>query len=650
MSTLPALRMPHGLSLTAKLAIAATALCVLCVAATSTVMGLRTSAMAHEQADEQALLAAREAAGAVANELGRSFGAVKTLATTLQGMKASGHAPSRDQIDAMARQVLQSHTEFIGTYSIWEPNALDGRDAEFVSKGPGYDATGRYIAYWNRGSGSIAVEPLVDYEKAGANDWYDVPRRTGKDALIEPYMYAVAGKDVLMASLASPIIVEGRFVGMAGSDLPLKGLSERVGKMEPMPGGRVSLLSAGGLYVAVHEPDRLAKKADDLPPEAMAHITKGEPYRYEDAQGWVHLLEPVVAQEGVAPWSVRVSYPLSEALAEARKALWAAVVAALVACGAAAIAMVLLVRRLMRPLQDLSRTMEGLAGAEADLEVRLVAQGNDELATIGRGFNEFMGKIGRVFEVVRRNADGVATASSQIAQGNMDLSSRTEQQASALQQTAASMEELSQTVKLNADNARTANELALGASGVARQGGDVMGQVVSTMRDIHEASRRIGDIIGTIDGIAFQTNILALNAAVEAARAGEQGRGFAVVAGEVRTLAQRSAQAAREIRTLIHTNVEKVRLGEQQADEAGGSIGDIVGQVQRVSQLIGEISNASAQQASGVGQVGDAITQLDHVTQQNAALVEESAAAAESLRTQARRMAEMVSVFRLVPA
>jgi methyl-accepting chemotaxis protein len=177
-----------------------------------------------------------------------------------------------------------------------------------------------------------------------------------------------------------------------------------------------------------------------------------------------------------------------------------------------------------------------------------------------------------------------------------------------------------------------------------------MGNLVSTMKDISLASGKISEIIGVIDGIAFQTNILALNAAVEAARAGEEGRGFAVVAGEVRTLAQRSAEAAREIRTLIHTNVEKVRLGEQQADEAGGSIGDIVGQVQRVNQMIAEISNASAQQATGVGQVGDAITQLDQVTQQNAALVEESAAAAESLRTQAHRMAEMVSVFRLAQA
>ena len=248
---------------------------------------------------------------------------------------------------------------------------------------------------------------------------------------------------------------------------------------------------------------------------------------------------------------------------------------------------------------------------------------------------------------VRGGAETIATASAQIAQGNQDLSSRTEQQASALQQTAASMEQLSTTVHQSADHARQANQLALGASGVAQQGGDVVAQVVATMRGIDESSRRISDIIGTIDGIAFQTNILALNAAVEAARAGEQGRGFAVVAGEVRNLARRSAEAAREIKTLITDSVERVGQGSALVDRAGATMVEVVGSIRRVSDLMGEINTASSEQSSGVSQIGEAVGQMDRVTQQNAALVEESAAAAESLRQQAVRLVDAVAVFRL---
>ncbi len=640
-----ALASGRGLSLTAKLTIAATLLCVLCVLTTSLVLGWRTAESARAHAAQQADLAAHETAGSVAAEIGRSFSAVKTLASSMHGMKSAGQPPSRDQLDAMAREVLTRNTEFIGTYSIWEPNALDGRDAEFVNKTPGYDATGRYIAYWNRGAGTIAVEPLVDYEKAGANDWYDIPRKTQRDALIEPYIYPVAGKDVLMTTLASPIVVNGQFVGMAGADLPLQGLSERVARMEPVPGSRVALLSSGGLYVASQDRSKLAKKADDLPAEALKAIAEGRAHRHEDAQGWMHLFQPVHVQEGVKPWSVHIAYPLSTASAEAAKLLTAAVIAALLACGLAAVAMVTLVRHLMKPLRELSETMSHLASADADLSVKLKEQGSDELAMMGRGFNQFIGKIALVFDQVRRNADGVATASTEIAQGNMDLSSRTEQQASALQQTASSMEELSQTVKQNAGNAQTANELALSASDVARQGGAVMEQVVTTMRDIHDASRRIGDIIGTIDGIAFQTNILALNAAVEAARAGEQGRGFAVVASEVRSLASRSAEAARAIKSLINTNVERVEAGSALVDQAGQTMADVVTSIGRVTQIVSEISTASHEQADGVNHVGHAVGEMDRSTQQNAALVEQMAAASSSLKGQADELLLAVSTF-----
>ncbi|WP_249931239.1 methyl-accepting chemotaxis protein [Ramlibacter sp. 2FC] len=287
------------------------------------------------------------------------------------------------------------------------------------------------------------------------------------------------------------------------------------------------------------------------------------------------------------------------------------------------------------------------AVAAGDLGTQVRARGRDEVGQLLRALGAMNDSLVRVVTTVRASSDSIATGSSQIATGNADLSQRTEEQASNLQQTAASMEQLSSTVRNNADTARQASTLAGQASEVAAKGGEVVGRVVETMEEINHASRKIADIIGVIDGIAFQTNILALNAAVEAARAGEQGRGFAVVAGEVRSLAQRSATAAREIKALIGDSVEKVDAGSKLVDEAGSTMGDIVNQVRKVTDLISEISAATIEQTAGIGQVNDAVTQLDQVTQQNAALVEESAAAAESLSHQAQQLVRAVALFKL---
>jgi methyl-accepting chemotaxis protein len=300
---------------------------------------------------------------------------------------------------------------------------------------------------------------------------------------------------------------------------------------------------------------------------------------------------------------------------------------------------------IVRPLGEAVSVAETVAAG--DLGSRIDVQSRDETGQLMQALKEMNQSLARVVGEVRNGTDTIATASSQIASGNQDLSSRTEEQASSLEETAASMEELTSTVKQNADNARQANQLAVSASEVAVRGGNVISQVVDTMGSINASSRKIVDIIGVIDGIAFQTNILALNAAVEAARAGEQGRGFAVVASEVRNLAQRSAAAAKEIKKLIGDSVEKVEEGSKQVAEAGRTMDEIVDSVKRVTDIMGEITAASQEQTSGIEQINQAITQMDQVTQQNAALVEEAAAAAASLQEQAGSLTGAVSVFQL---
>ncbi|MEX8194679.1 methyl-accepting chemotaxis protein [Comamonas guangdongensis] len=306
---------------------------------------------------------------------------------------------------------------------------------------------------------------------------------------------------------------------------------------------------------------------------------------------------------------------------------------------------VLIARSISRPLQSAVQLAQSVA--EGDLSGKIEVHSSDEVGQLLQALKAMNTSLQRIVGQVRQGTDSIATASSQIASGNQDLSSRTEEQASALEQTAASMEELTSTVQQNAGNAQQANQLASAASQVAVRGGATVAQVVQTMSAINESSRKIVDIIGVIDSIAFQTNILALNAAVEAARAGDQGRGFAVVASEVRTLAQRSAEAAKQIKQLIDDSVSKVQEGSHQVDEAGQTMDEIVMSVRRVTDIMGEISVASHQQTSGIEQVTQAVTQMDQMTQQNAALVEEAAAATDALRGQAAALAETVSFFKL---
>ena len=368
---------------------------------------------------------------------------------------------------------------------------------------------------------------------------------------------------------------------------------------------------------------------------------------------------PLLAEQGAEPWAVRrqtqsgwwvvAEVSDDEAMAGQRRALWAvwgAMALALLVLGGGLFMM--LRRGVSQPLRELTGAITTVA--QGDLTQAFTTTRRDEMGALVNEVEGMRQRYLQVLQQVRTAVDSITTASAEIATGNEDLSARTESTASSLAQTAQSMDQLTGTVRQSADAARQANQLAHSAGEVAGRGGRVVGEVVATMNDINDASRKIADIIGVIDGIAFQTNILALNAAVEAARAGEQGRGFAVVAGEVRSLAGRSAEAAREIKQLISASVAKVENGARLVQDAGTTMDEIVGSVQRVGDIIGEITAGASEQSDGIGQVNTAVTQLDQMTQQNAALVEESAAAAQSLRDQAHPLATAVQVFRLTSA
>jgi methyl-accepting chemotaxis protein len=396
---------------------------------------------------------------------------------------------------------------------------------------------------------------------------------------------------------------------------------------------------------------------------AAAHASMGESYRKSFEAFKAAGFDPTVGDNSVAGVDQLPSTLLEDAAHEiaaesaavsadaargARRASIVSVVLMLMSLAAGSTGAVLFSRSITRPLNsavDVTRTI-----ASGNLSTQFDVRGSDEIAQLKVALKEMQGSLLRVVSNVRQNAEGLATASGQIAQGNLDLSSRTEEQAASLEETASSMEELTSTVRHNADNAKQASTLATMASEIARRGGEVVGRVVETMQGISGSSAKMADIIGVIEGIAFQTNILALNAAVEAARAGEQGRGFAVVAGEVRTLAQRSASAAKEIKDLISESANRVNAGSRLVEEAGSRINEIVESVKRVTDIVGEISSASEEQSTGIEQVNQAVNQMDQVTQQNAALVEEAAAATQSMAQQAQDLRETVAVFRISEA
>ena len=465
----------------------------------------------------------------------------------------------------------------------------------------------------------VFPHPMPDGYVGTARPWYKEAAAANKAVVTAPYVDATTGK--LTITFAEPVSESGSLVAVVGTDMHLDSVTRKVNGIRATNKSFAFLLDDAGNILAYANAELVLKPATAIAPalttSLMAGLAQSGGHTEVDVSGATQLV--YAARVEGTPWMLGIAVDKAYAKASLRELLQLEVLIALA----------------------------DIASGEGDLTRRMDATGKDELAQIALAFNQFADKIAAVLLQIRVAAENVRLATTEIAAGNRDLSDRTEQQASSLEETAAAMEELTATVQQNASNAQQARQLAHAASDVAAHGGEVVGQVVQTMGGIEAASRKIEAIISVIDGIAFQTNILALNAAVEAARAGEQGRGFAVVASEVRTLAGRSAEAAKEIKGLIEDSVTQVASGSRQVQEAGATMAQVVDSIRQVNTVVAEISSASQEQSTGIAEVGTAITHMDQATQQNAALVEEATAAAQSLQQQAHSLADVVAGFKL---
>ncbi|QNH21446.1 methyl-accepting chemotaxis protein [Xanthomonas sp. GW] len=828
MSQTPA---PRFTSVATRLMLGVAAIALLCFGVTAAIIYVRSSDALLASAKAGMTDAAHLEAQRVSSDIGAAFVSNQVFANSLLAQRNQDGKVRETFSDIVLRE-LRQHPDWTGLGTLWEPQAFDGKDSAYANA-EGHDASGRYMVYWAWQGDKQVREPLRDYEVPGSGDWYLKARQQRRPTVVEPYVYEIGGNKVLMTTLTTPVLEDGKFLGVVTTDFGLAKLQERLSKLRPLGAGRVRLLSPGGAIIADRDAAKVGKKLDDPATRALlAAIAKGESVTREvaDAQTGATDIEvyvPLQIGQAQERFALGVAVPRALLMAQARSLLWTIAAVGLCAALLLSAGLYILLRRLVvvplakavevsgavadgrldsrihyqrndelgrlfgslqrmqeqlravldvqkemaqrhdagqisyrmdesafpgdygrmvrdsnalaashiavklrlaqimgrYAIGDLSEDMDRLPGEKAvltatmdtvkqnltamnreinqlasaaaagDFSVRgdadsfqydframvdslnqlmATADGNLEaLSTLlqaiaagdlsARMHGEFNGVFARMRDDANATAEQLAgivgriqtaalsinSASSEIAAGNDDLSRRTEQQAASLEETAASMEELTSTVKQNAEHARQANQLAVGAAAVASQGGDVVSQVVTTMNGIETSSKKIADIISVIDGIAFQTNILALNAAVEAARAGEQGRGFAVVASEVRTLAQRSASAAKEIKGLIDDSVTRVAEGSALVDRAGQTMQEIVSSVQRVTDIMGEISAASQEQYAGIEQVNQTVTQMDEATQQNAALVEEATAAARAMEEQAGQLTQAVAVFKL---
>jgi len=562
----------------------------------------------------EAFSKSEEMANRYANQVGGSLNealvAARTMAQTFEGMKLAW-VDDRSFYNGILSQLLAANTNFLAVWSCWEPDALDSKDKDFVGKA-GHDQTGRFIPLWTRGAdGKVQLEKLTGYSKPGEGDFYLLARKAGSETLLDPHAVILAGQPQRVTTIAVPVRYNGEIVGAVGIHVAVQHLQSIVSGIKPFETGYAGLLSQNGRYAAHAHAAQLDQPADDGTDSDFFHrltagSTASRTVPANAGEGELYQVFVPIKLGQTQPWFLAVSIPMDRILAEARHTTWFAILLGAASLVVLLVVVVWLANSISRPLNRLSDTLH-------------------------------------------QTASEVESASLQFGTTSQSLADGASQQAASLEESGASLEEMSSMILGNAENAKRATALAKEARNAADAGGVEMQAMSKAILEIKQSSDEIAKIIKTIDEIAFQTNILALNAAVEAARAGESGMGFAVVADEVRSLAQRSAASARETAGKIETAIAKTAQGVQISTRVAGGLQTIIEKIRQVDELVAAVATASAEQSQGISQVNKAVSQMDQITQSNASAAEESASAAHELRGQAQTMKAAVNeLYRLL--